>query len=237
MKILNLGCGTSACLHSDVVNIDWSVYLRLRRSALLRRLASVLLSGDRLKKFSALPDNVLVHNIAKGLPFADASVDAVCHSHMLEHLDRSAVPAFLREVRRVLKPGGIHRIAVPDFERRCRVYLEHITACTESSEAARHDDYIAGILEQSVRKEAYGTAQQKPLRRRLENRMLGDARKRGETHQWMYDHVNLSVLLEQAGFREITVQQFNQSRIPAWDTYGLDLEEHRTETLYIEAVR
>lgn len=237
MKILNLGCGTSACSHSDVTNIDWSVYLRLRRNGFLRRLAPCFLRGERLRKFRALPDNVLVHNIAKGLPFPDASVDAVYHSHVLEHLDRAAVPAFFEEIRRVLKPGGVHRIVVPDFEKRCRTYLEHLQICgNDPAACAGHDEIIAGILEQSVRKEASGTAQQTPVRRWLENRILGDARRRGETHQWMYDRVNLAVLLEQAGFRDVTLQPFNQSGIPGWKTYGLDLEEHRMESLYMEAV-
>jgi SAM-dependent methyltransferase len=236
MKILNLGCGTSACSHSDVINIDWSVYLRLRRNPVFRALAPAFLRGERLQKFRALPANIRVYNLAKGIPFPDASIDAVVHSHVLEHLDRAAVPAFLQEIRRVLKPGGVHRIAVPDFEKRCRSYLEHISACADSVEAARHDDYVAGILEQSVRKEAFGSARQSFFRRRLEHWILGDARRRGETHQWMYDRVNLAMLLEQAGFRDVTVQPFNQSRISDWEQYGLDLEEHRQESLYMEAV-
>jgi ubiquinone/menaquinone biosynthesis C-methylase UbiE len=237
MKILNLGCGTSASSHPDVVNIDWSLYLRLRRNPLLRTLAPLFLRGERLEKFKALPANILVHNLAKGIPFADASVEAVYHSHVLEHLDRPVAAAFLRDVYRVLKPGGVHRMAVPDFEKRCRDYLNHLDACSDPGEAVRHDEFIAGVLEQSVRKAAFGSAQQSAFRRRLENRILGDARRRGETHQWMYDRVNLLVLLEQAGFREIRVCEFNRSRIPGWGQYRLDLAEHRNESLYVEAVR
>jgi SAM-dependent methyltransferase len=237
MVILNLGCGTSPCVHADVINIDWSIYLRLRGNRLLSRLAQRMLKGERLEKFRALPANIRVHNLAKGIPFPDASVDAVVHSHVLEHLDRDLVPAFFAEIQRVLKPSGVHRIAVPDFEKRCRAYLTHLSVCAGAAEAVRHDEYVAGILEQSVRKEAFGSARQSPLRRWLENRILGDARRRGETHQWMYDRVNLAVLLEQAGFRDVVVQPFNQSRISDWERYGLDLEGHRQESLYMEAVR
>lgn len=237
MRILNLGCGTSACAHPDVVNIDWSFYLRLRRNPLLRRFAPLFLRGDRLEKFRALPRNIMVHNLAKGIPFPDASVDAVVHSHMLEHLDRDAVPAFFREVLRVLKPGGIHRIVVPDFERRCREYLEHLSSCTNPSAVERHDEFVASILEQSVRKEAFGSARQSGMRRWIENLLLGDARRRGETHQWMYDRVNLTQLLKAAGFETVAIQSFNQSNIPEWNAYALDVAQHAEESLYIEAVR
>ena len=237
MTVLNLGCGTSPSAHEEVTNIDWSLYLRLRRSPLLSLLARMVLKGERLQKLNSLPDNIRVHNLAKGIPFADGSVDVVYHSHVLEHLDRDAVPAFLSEAWRVLKPGGVHRIVVPDFEKRCRLYVDHLPVCDDSSEAARHDEYVASILEQSVRKEAFGAAQQPPFLRRLENLILGDARKRGETHQWMYDRVNLRVLLEQAGFRDVGISSFNKSRIPGWEHYWLDLAEHCDESLYIEAVR
>lgn len=237
MKILNLGCGTSACAHPDVVNIDWSVYLRLRKNPLLRKTVLLFLRGERLAKFQAMPGNIMVHNLAKGIPFPDASVDAVVHSHMLEHLDRKAVRAFFAEVFRVLKPGGVHRVVVPDFEKRCRAYLDHLESCSDPSETMRHDDFVASILEQSVRKEAFGSAQQSALCRWLENLVLGDARGRGETHQWMYDRINLPVLLAQTGFNNITVSKFNQSNIPEWEKYHLDIEVHREESLYVEAHR
>ena len=237
MMILNLGCGTSPCAHADVMNLDWSIYLRWRRHPILRQLVPLFLRGERLDKFRALPSNIFVHDLSRGLPFDDASVDCVYHSHMLEHLDCDVVPAFLSEVRRVLRPGGIHRIAVPDFEKRCRAYLQHFDLCEDAGEAARHNEFIAGILEQSVRKEAFGTARQSPFRRRLEALVLGDARQRGETHQWMYDRINLPVLMRQAGFHEVSRCAFNDSRISNWPQYGLDLEEHRAETLYVEGVR
>jgi len=46
------------------------------------------------------------------LPFKDSSVDAVYSHHMIEHLpDREA---HLKEVFRVLKPGGVYRVAGPN---------------------------------------------------------------------------------------------------------------------------
>ncbi len=131
---------------------------------------------------------------------------------------------------------------MPDLEFYCRSYLAHLDACAEDSEAAaEHDRYVGAIIEQMVRREAVGTSQQPPLRRFLENRLLGDARRRGETHQWMYDRVNLSALLTEAGFREITVVDYETSSIPGWDDIGLDQrkdgQEYIPGSLYIEAVK
>ena len=52
------------------------------------------------------------------------SVELIYASHVLEHFGRLEVPNVLVEWMRVLKPGGVMRLAVPDFDAVCRVYLE-----------------------------------------------------------------------------------------------------------------
>lgn len=49
-----------------------------------------------------------------GLPFADNSIEAIAHEHLLEHLPVSAGMGLHQECLRVLKPGGVLRVAVPD---------------------------------------------------------------------------------------------------------------------------
>jgi ubiquinone/menaquinone biosynthesis C-methylase UbiE len=49
------------------------------------------------------------------LPFADASFDSVLSSMMFHHLDRTTKLGMLRDVRRVLRPGGSFHLA--DFGR------------------------------------------------------------------------------------------------------------------------
>jgi len=240
MKILNLGCGTKTSNMPGVVNIDWGTYLRLKKMRVLRPFVPLFLRGERLEKFKSLANNIMVHDLSTGIPFKSDSIDVVYHSHILEHLDKDVAENFLREVKRVLKPGGIHRIVVPDLEKACKSYISHIATCeSNESESENHDSYIAELLEQSVRRESWGTSQQSSLRKFFENLILGDARRRGETHQWMYDRINLSTKLINIGYKEVKVKDYDSSLISNWNEFGLDLDEfgnqYKTESLYIEA--
>jgi len=238
--IINLGCGTKTSSHC--VNIDRSLYLRIKKSRIASLLALRVLKGQRLERFQALDDTIVVHDLRRAIPFDDVSVDAVYHSHLLEHIDRSMVPRLLAEIYRVLKPGGVHRIVVPDLEELCKRYLHNLAQCTEEGTGQdEHDGYIAEIIEQMVRRESFGKSRQAPLWRIIERIILGDARRRGETHQWMYDRVNLRYLLECTGFRDIRVVDYSTSAIHDWNLIGLDQNEHGTEykpgSLYMEALR
>ena len=55
---------------------------------------------------------------------ADDSVDLIYASHVLEHFPRAATLDVLREWRRVLRPGGTLRLAVPDFAACAKIYHE-----------------------------------------------------------------------------------------------------------------
>lgn len=59
------------------------------------------------------------------LPFADASTHFVWCSHTLEHLFPDEAIKLLAEVRRILKPDGIARIATPDFEYALKIAAGH----------------------------------------------------------------------------------------------------------------
>lgn len=235
--ILNLGCGTRPSPYC--VNVDFSIHARLRASRIGSNMAWVLLRGQRLETFRQLEGKIVVHDLRRGIPAEDGSVDAVYHSHTLEHLDRSAVPGFFAEVRRVLRADGIHRIAVPDLGHLVQRYSAHLAlSLIEPDEHKNHDQFVADIIEQMVRREASGTASQPPMRRKIENLLLGDARRRGETHQWMYDQVNLTHALKLAGFRDATVLDHQKSSIENWDKVALDThegQEYKPGSLYIEA--
>lgn len=61
---------------------------------------------------------------ARRLDYPDNSVDEIRASHVLEHFGHREVCDVLREWVRVLKPGGLMKLAVPNFEMVARDYLD-----------------------------------------------------------------------------------------------------------------
>jgi len=57
--------------------------------------------------------------------FADNSIDEIYACHLLEHFGRHQVDNVLAEWTRVLVPGGVLRIAVPDFEAIVSEYMQN----------------------------------------------------------------------------------------------------------------
>jgi len=57
--------------------------------------------------------------------FDDNSVDLIYSSHALEYFDRIMVKSVLKEWRRVIKTGGVLRLAVPDFDALVKVYNQY----------------------------------------------------------------------------------------------------------------
>lgn len=56
-------------------------------------------------------------DITKPLAFEDNSVDRILLSHVLEHVHVQDGYRFLRETHRILKPGGVIRVIVPDLDK------------------------------------------------------------------------------------------------------------------------
>lgn len=128
MKLLNIGCGTT--YHPDWVNID----------------------------VAPVSHEIMRHDAAEPLPFEDGGFDACYSSHLLEHLPGEEALRLLVEIRRVLKPGGIVRLAVPDLEAVVRAYLDVLERCLSSPETAEpaYDWLVLELLDQLVRDKSGG---------------------------------------------------------------------------------
>ena len=100
------------------------------------------------------PPHVRRLDVRRPLPLPDGSADAVYHSHVLEHLPPAAADRLLGECRRILRPGGILRVAVPDLEAIARNYLEALDD-TASHEFA-YDWAVLELLDQCVRETSGG---------------------------------------------------------------------------------
>lgn len=66
-----------------------------------------------------------VRNIDNLSPFEDDTVSLIYASHCLEHFSHNRVPDVLNNWFEKLRPGGILRLAVPDFDQLVSIYLEY----------------------------------------------------------------------------------------------------------------
>ena len=62
-------------------------------------------------------------HILTNLPYEDNEVDLIYASHVLEYFDRDEGLKVLKEWNRVLKKGGVLRLAVPDFNALANIVL------------------------------------------------------------------------------------------------------------------
>jgi predicted SAM-dependent methyltransferase len=148
MKRLNIGCGPH--FHPDWVNID-------------------LISPD---------PQVIQHDLRRGLPLEDDSFDAVYHSHVLEHFHPGDAEQLLRECCRVLRPGGILRVVVPDLEAIAREYLSALEAVDNGNQQRIADLQWMTIelLDQLVRTQSGGTMRAYAHNLELGNRQFVESR-------------------------------------------------------------
>ncbi len=72
-------------------------------------------SADAVSIATGRARNVTEGNVDEPLPFADESFDAIVMKDLLEHVADPA--ALVREVRRVLRPGGLVFASSPDAQR------------------------------------------------------------------------------------------------------------------------
>ena len=62
---------------------------------------------------------VIRADLSQGIPLPDGRCEVVYHAAVLEHFRQDDALGFLKECHRVLVPGGVIRIGVPDLEQLC----------------------------------------------------------------------------------------------------------------------
>lgn len=207
---LNIGCGPTPT--PGWINYDnsWSVRLaRHRLTAEVLARAGLLTAPQLHLCRVARAETVRLGN-ATAILHRDDEVDVVYSSHMLEHLDRASAARFLAEAHRVLRPGGVLRVAVPDLA----LLIERYNADGDA------DELVASSL---LAPEPTPT-----LRARLKYLVLGN-----RNHAWMYDAKSLVALVEAAGFERVARVPAGETRIA--DPGALDLSERAHESVYVEA--
>lgn len=171
---LHYGCGLDT--GDGWYNCDASPTLRLQRLPLI---------GWVFKKWlkPRFPDAVHYGDIVRGMNLPPDSCEAIFCSHILEHLALEDFRTALRNTHRYLKPGGLCRLLVPDFEQYVATY---------------HADPNPEALSNFLRYSYLG-------RDKRTNGLLGFIREyMGNSHHlWMWDEKGMIAELQQAGFTNI----------------------------------
>ncbi len=153
------------------------------------------------------------HDIRTLPMFEESSADLAYASHVLEYFDRFEAKEVLSEWRRVLKPGGTIRLAVPDFEALTKVYQQYTNL-----------DLILGPL--------YGRIVIETPQRKIVT-----------YHKTVYDFVSLKSLLEETGFTNVHRYDWRQTIHKDHDDFSqayiphMNKEQGLLISLNIEATR
>jgi predicted SAM-dependent methyltransferase len=140
------------------------------------------------------PKDVRYGNIVTGLPIPDGSADGIYASHVLEHLSLEDFRAALNNTYRLLRPGGLFRLVVPDLEIRSRKYLEKLELGSPDANSW------------FMRTSHLGTEHRNRSPAALARAVFGSS-----AHLWMWDEKSLTAALHQVGFINIRRCKFNDS--------------------------
>jgi predicted SAM-dependent methyltransferase len=102
--------------------------------------------------FSPTSTSVRQANLLETLPIDSNSCQVVYSSHFFEHIPRDKVPFFLGECIRILHPGGVLRLVLPDFQEMCREYLTQ----RECGDHEKADFLVIEIIDQCIRMQGGG---------------------------------------------------------------------------------
>ena len=154
-------------------------------------------------------------DIRKTLPFDGESVSAVYCGEVLEHLIYPEGLFFLKECFRILIPGGILRVRVPDnydfWKNYCCEY-EQTHSLPREKWNEGHTRWIDMFFRDiCIKRPWFGSM--------------------GHYHKWMYDEISLVLMFEKVKFINVERKGYHESGIPE-----IDLIEVRGD-LQVEGVK
>ncbi|SRR6266568_1540663 len=168
---LNVGCGTD--YKKGWINIDNN-------------------SDNNIKKLD------LNWDMRKPLPFDDNTIDFIFNEHFFEHLTPDEARPIMKDLMRVLRPGGVMRIAMPDLESVVDHYL-HVPLDQDQVIRDFKLDFIKTRAEWM----------------NVSFRWWG--------HLWLYDWEELVRRVHEAGYKNVVRQKLRKSVHP--ELRGLEVRD------------
>jgi predicted SAM-dependent methyltransferase len=149
----------------------------------------------------------LAADIRRGLPFADNEFDYIVSIHALPEIPYCDLDGVIRELRRMLKVGGVLRLALPDLDKAIQAYL------------SKDIDYFL-VPDDHVRS--------------LSSKMIVQLTWYGMVRS-MFTAEFATELLERSGFKRIDLCSFRQTNSPFPGIVELDNRE--LESFFVEATK
>lgn len=149
------------------------------------------------------------HDVRQPSPLNDNSVHCITAHHLMEHLTREEGANFLKECYRIMEPGGVIRLSVPDTRKIIGKYIQGDVI----------NDYKVvnvGVEQAQDETDAFF-------------KLLF------EGHKTLYDATSLSDTMQKAGFAEGKLMPFNQSRSDNIQKETID--SFPTLSLYCEGIK
>jgi SAM-dependent methyltransferase len=146
-------------------------------------------------------------DILAGLPLDDDSLDYIVSIHALPELGYPELPVALCELRRILKPDGVLRLALPDLERAMCAYRDG-----DAGYFLVPDDHV----------------------RSLGGKLVAQLTWYGYSRS-MFTFDFIEELLYGAGFRRVERCAYRQTAAPFPQI--VDLDNRERESLFAEAVK
>jgi SAM-dependent methyltransferase len=200
---LHLGCGSVT--PKGWINLDGSWNARLAKFPFVRKVFKYLgILPASLLEIPWSPD-ILVHDVKNPLPFPNNSFCAIYSSNLLEHPYPQEAKRLLSDCIRVLRPGGVLRMVVPDLH---AIVLEYLEGKSLSGSADEMGDMSkADRLNRQLHLRSPEPPQGNVFFK------LYTVLKDLHSHKWMYDADSLIRFFQCAGFVDAYEMQFLHSRI------------------------
>lgn len=188
LSYLNVGCGPN--IHKDFINLD----------------------------YEWRPGLDICWNIRKKIPLEDSSLSGIFSEHCLEHITLEETRRVVGEFFRLLKPGGVARVSVPDGGLYLNIYAQRELSTNEdSTRDLKNFPYEETDRESGIYSPIVSV-----------NRI---AREHG--HLYLYDFHILKSIFENSGFVNVTQTGYLQGQDPV---LLIDSEHRAVESLYVEAI-
>lgn len=108
---VDLGCGSGTMVRELSGRAATAIGVDLDDSAFGKH-AELSVRGEDARELDRRPGAFLVRRSLYDVPVRDASVDLVTSRWVFEHLEQPS--AAIREIRRILKPGGVVLLVIPN---------------------------------------------------------------------------------------------------------------------------